>query len=63
MGTEARQSRAVKVKPSIWQKARHRAIDSQITLGEWLEQAIEEKVTKEKRERPDNAGLSEIRSD
>ena len=58
-----RESRSIKIQPAILRKARIRAIESEKTLGEWLEQAIEEKVTKEERERPDNAGLSEVRSD
>ncbi len=44
MGIEIRQSRSVKIKPSILLKAHHEAIESQKRLGEWIEEAIEEKI-------------------
>jgi len=48
MNEETRQSRSIKIKPSILRKARHRAIDSQKRLGQWLEEAIEEKAKRGK---------------
>jgi hypothetical protein len=63
MAEETRQSRNIKVKPSILRKAHHRAIESEKRLGEWLEEAIEEKIEREqkkvKEKRPVGAGLSE----
>jgi len=50
MAEETRQSRNIKIKPSILRKAHHRAIESQKRLGEWLEEAIEEKAAREEKE-------------
>jgi|GEM_PF-1601475 len=50
MVDEPRQARSIKIRPSILRKAHHRAIESQKRLGEWVEQAIEEKVTREEEE-------------
>ena len=50
---EVRQSKSIKIRPSILRKAHHRAIDSQQRVGEWIEKAIEEKVAREKREEPE----------
>jgi len=59
MSDEARQGRSIKIKPSILREAHHRAIDSQRRLGEWVEEAIEEKAAREERgKRPVGAGLS-----
>jgi len=65
MVEEPRQARSIKIRPSILRKAHHRAIESQKRLGEWVEQAIEEKVTREdkektepKQKRPEATGLS-----
>ena len=41
---EVRQSRNIKIKPNILRKAHHSAIESQKRLGEWLKEAIEEKI-------------------
>ena len=49
MAEEARQGRSIKIKPSILRKAHHRAIESQKRLGEWVEEAIEEKAIREKK--------------
>jgi len=49
MVEEARQGRSIKIKPSVLRKAHHRAIESQKRLGEWVEEAIEEKVIREER--------------
>jgi len=50
MVEELRRARSIKIRPSILRKAHHRAIESQIRLGEWLEEAIEEKAAREERE-------------
>ena len=47
MTEEIRQSRSIKIKPSLLRKAHHRAIDSQKNLSEWLEEAITEKAARE----------------
>jgi predicted HicB family RNase H-like nuclease len=49
MAEEARQGRSIKIKPSILRKAHHRAIESQKRLGEWVEEAIEEKAIREEK--------------
>ena len=49
MAEEARQGRSIKIKPSVLRKAHHRAIESQKRLGEWVEEAIEEKVVREEK--------------
>jgi len=49
MAEEARQGRSIKIKPSVLRKAHHRAIESQKRLGEWVEEAIEEKVEREEK--------------
>ena len=51
MDEEIRQSRSMKIRPSVLRKAHHRAIESQRRLGEWVEEAIEEKVAREEREK------------
>ena len=50
MDEEIRRSRSMKIRPSILRKAHHRAIESQKRVGEWVEDAIEEKVAREERE-------------
>jgi len=47
---EARQGRSIKIRPSILRKAHHRAIEAQKRLGEWMEEAIDEKAAREERE-------------
>ncbi len=49
MNDEARQSRSIKMKPSIVRKARHRAVEEGKTLGRWIEEAIDEKIEREER--------------
>ena len=49
MDMEARQSRSIKIKPSTLRKAHHRAIESHKRIGEWIEEAIEEKIRVEER--------------
>ncbi len=39
----------MKIRPSILRKAHHRAIESQKRVGEWLEEAIEEKIAREQK--------------
>ena len=48
MDEEARKSRAIKIKPTILRKAHHSAIESQKRLGKWIEEAIDEKIEREK---------------
>jgi len=46
---EGRQSRNIKIKPTILRTAHHSAIESQKRLGQWLEEAIEEKIEREEK--------------
>ena len=61
MDEEIRRSRSIKIKPSILRKAHHRAIESQKRVGEWVEEAIEEKIKGEqknlKQKKPATTGL------
>ena len=47
MNDEVRESKSIKMRPSVVKKARIEAVTSNKTLGEWLEEAIEEKVKRE----------------
>ncbi len=47
---EVREPRSIKIKPSILRKAHQEAIEQGKTLGRWLEDVIEEKLAREKRE-------------
>ena len=49
MDKETRGSRSMKIRQSILRKAHHRAIESQKRVGEWLEEAIEEKIEREEK--------------
>jgi hypothetical protein len=49
MNEEVRKTRGIKLRPSIVRKARVRAASSDKRLGEWLEEAIEEKVAREEK--------------
>ena len=49
MNEEARESRSIKIKPSILRKAHHVAIEDGKSLGWWIENAIEEKLAREAR--------------
>ena len=48
MEEEVRESRSIRVKPSILRKAHHCAIESGQTIGKWIEEAMEEKIEREK---------------
>lgn len=50
MDQEIRRSRSMKIRPSVLRKAHHRAIESQKRVGEWVEEAIDEKAAREERE-------------
>jgi len=50
MNEEVRESKSIKMKPSIVRKAHHVAIEEGKALGKWIEDAIED-VIKEKIER------------
>jgi len=39
------------MKPSVLRKAHIKAIESQKRLGQWLEEAVEEKVAREEKEK------------
>ena len=54
MAEERRQPRSIKIRPSMVRKAHHMAIESQRTLGEWIEGAIEEKASREEEEQRKN---------
>ena len=43
MNDEVRESKSIKMKPSIVRKAHIKAIEQGKTLGRWVEDAIEEK--------------------
>jgi len=47
MDEEIRRSRSMKIKPSILRKARHRAIESQRRVSEWVEEAVKDKLDRE----------------
>jgi len=47
MNDEVRESKNIKMRPSVVKKARIEAVTSDKTLGEWFEEAIEEKVKRE----------------
>jgi len=51
MAAEIRKPRSIKIKPIILRQAHVRAIESQKLLGQWLEEAIEEKAAREEREK------------
>ncbi len=51
MTEEPRKPRSIKIRPSILRKAHHGAIESEKRLGEWVEEAIEEKAAREEREK------------
>lgn len=63
MAEEVRQGRSIKIKPSVLREAHHIAIESQKTVGKWVEEAIEEKIAREQKKvkqkgRPGSTGLS-----
>ena len=47
MDDEVRKSITIKIKLSIQREARHAAIESGKRLGQWMEEAIEEKIARE----------------
>lgn len=49
MDEERRRSRSIKIKPSILRRVHHRAIESQKRVGEWVEEAIREKLDREQK--------------
>jgi len=51
MNEEVRQSRSIKIKPSILRNAHHAAIEDGKSLGQWIENAIEEKLEREQEEK------------
>ena len=49
MNEETRESKTIKMKPSILRKAHHKAIEEGKSLGRWVEDAIEEKIEREEK--------------
>ena len=49
MNEEVRKTTGIKLRPSIVRKARVWAASSDKRLGEWLEEAIEEKIEREEK--------------
>ncbi len=49
MDEEVRKSTGIKLRPSIIRHARVKAASSDKRLGEWLEEAIEEKAAREEK--------------
>ena len=49
MNEEARESRSIKIKPSILRNAHHAAIEECKSLGQWIEDAIKKKIEQEER--------------
>ncbi len=49
MDQEIRRSRSMKIRPSVLRKAHHRAIESQKRVGEWVEEAIKERIEREQK--------------
>ena len=47
MSGEARQGKYIKLRPSIVRKTRLRAVSSDKILGEWLKEAIDEKIKRQ----------------
>ena len=48
--SDVRESKSIKMKPSIVRKAHHKAIEDSKTLGRWMEEAIEEKIEREEKQ-------------
>jgi len=46
---ETRESRSIKIRPSILRNAHHMAIEEGKSLGQWIEEAIEEKIDREEK--------------
>jgi len=46
---ETREPRSLKIKPSVLRNAHHSAIESEESLGEWVERAIEERIAREEK--------------
>ena len=50
MSDEIRKSVSMKMRPSVLKKARLRAVISEKKLGEWMEEAVEEKAAREEQQ-------------
>jgi len=50
MNEEVRKTTGIKLRPSIVRKARVGAASSDKRLGQWIEEAIEEKIEREQKE-------------
>jgi len=51
MSDEIRESKSIKMRPSIVRKAHQKAKEEGKTLGRWIEDAIEEKLEREESEK------------
>jgi len=49
MSDEIRESKSIKMRPSIVRKAHQKAKEEGKTLGRWIEDAIEEKIEREEK--------------
>lgn len=49
MNDEARESRSIKIKPSVLREAHGKAVETGKTLGRWVEDAIKEKIEREEK--------------
>ena len=49
MNGEVRESKSIKMRPSIVRKAHQKAKEEGKTLGRWLEEAIEQRIEREQK--------------
>jgi len=49
MNDEVRESKSIKMKPSVVHRAHQKAKEEGKTLGRWIEEAIEEKLEREQK--------------
>ena len=49
MQKERKQSRSIKIRPSLLKKAHLIAVQRDVNLSDWIEEAIEKKIKEEKR--------------
>lgn len=50
MHDEVRESRSIKIKPSVLRKVHFKASEAGKTVGRWIEDAIEEKIARDEKE-------------
>jgi len=49
--SEAKQSKHIRIKPTVYRKARLYAFESEKSVAQWLEEAIEEKISRQTKKR------------